>query len=180
MRKFLGLFVAAGLLVSAAAVVSAPAGAAAGTSCKTGGGSATFAPPLPDVSSKKKVKDVLKSSGKVAGCSGAVKTGTITGVSPKSTGSNCTTLATPTKTPTKVTLTVKWNKGESSTIAAQLKQIPKVAVTTQTVSGPVTKGQFKGLKLSGKFTYTLPKGACGKGHALAKLTYKDVGAIVIK
>jgi hypothetical protein len=180
MRKFAGFFMAAALIVPAAVIVGQPAGAAAGTSCKTGSGSATFTPPLPDVSSKKKVKDVLKTSGKVAGCSGAVKSGTITGVAPKSTGSNCTTLATPTKVPTKVTLTVKWNKGLASTVAAQLKQIPKVAVTTQAVSGTVTKGQFKGLKLSGKFTYTLPKGACGKGHPLAKLTYKDVGAIVIK
>jgi hypothetical protein len=179
MRKTFGVLVAAALLVSAALVIGAPAGAAGGTSCKSGSGSATFTPPLPVIGSKTKVKDVLKSSGTVAGCTGTVKSGKITGVSPKSTGSNCTTLATPTKTATKVTLTVKWNTGASSTIAAQLKQIPKKPVTTQTVSGPVTAGLFKGSKLSGKFTYSLPSGACTK-KPLSKLTYKDVGAIVIK
>jgi hypothetical protein len=180
MRKTFGVLAAAGLLVSAALVIGAPAGAAGGTSCKSGGGTATFTPPLPIVGNASKVKDVLKSSGTVGGCSGTVKSGKITGVSPKgTTGSNCTTLATPTKTATKVTLTVTWNTKATSTIAAQLKEIPKTAVTTQTVSGPVTKGLFKGSKLSGKFTYTLPTGACTK-KPLSKLTYKDVGAITIK
>jgi hypothetical protein len=180
MRRFVGVLVAVGLLVSAAVIIGAPAGAAGGTSCKSGGGTATFTPALPIFTSKTKVKAVLKSSGAVAGCSGTVKSGKITGVSPKSTGSNCTTLSTPTTTATKVTLTVKWNTGATSTIAAQLKQIPNVAVTTQTVSGPVKAGLFKGSKLAGKFTYSLPKGACGKGHPLAKLSYNDVGAVVIK
>jgi hypothetical protein len=173
------LLLAAALVLPAGIMAASPAGAAGGTSCKSGGGTATFTPALPIVGNKTKVKDVLKSSGTVAGCSGTVKSGKITGVSPKSTGSNCTTLATPTKTPTKVTLTVTWNTKATSTIAAVLKEIPKKPVTTQTVTGPVTKGLFKGSKLSGKFTYTLPSGACTK-KALAKLTYKDVGAIVIK
>lgn len=180
MRKFLGVFVAAGLLVSAAVIVGAPAGAAGGTSCKTGSGTATFTPALPDLTSKAKVKDVLKSSGVVGGCSGTVKSGKLSGVSPKSTGSNCLTTATYTATGTKITLTVKWNTGASSTVAAQLHQTKGVAATHQSVAGTVTAGLFKGSKLSGKFVYTLPKGACSKGHPLAKVTYKSVGATVIK
>lgn len=180
MRKFVGLVLAAGLLVPAAIYVGAPAGAAGGTSCASGKGSAKFTPALPDLSSKVKVKDVLTSSGTVAGCTGTVKSGVLTGKAPASTGSNCLTIATPTTTPTKITLTVKWNTGTTSTIAAQLKEIPKTPVTTQTVSGSVTAGLFKGSKLSGKFTYKLPAGACSKGHPLAALTYVNVGATVIK
>ena len=180
MRKLAGIVMAAALALPAAMLLSQPAGAAGGTSCAKGSGSATFSPPLPDLTKTTKVKDVLKSTGTVSACTGAVKSGAITGVSPKSTGSNCKTLATPTKTATKVTLTVKWNAGPASTIAAQLKQIPKVPVTTQAVTGTVTAGQFKGKHMSGKFTYTLPAKACSKGHPLAKVTYKDVGAVVIK
>ena len=179
MRKLVGLVLAAGLLVPAAIYVGAPAGAAGGTSCSTGSGSATFTPALPIITSAVKVKDVLKSSGTVSGCTGTVKSGTLSGVAPASTGSNCKSIATPTTTPTKITLTVKWNTGATSTVAAQLKEIPKTPVTTQTVSGSVTAGLFKGSTLSGKFTYTLPAGACTKAP-LAKLTYKNVGATVIK
>jgi len=180
MRKAVGVLVALAVTLPFGVLAASGAGAAGGTSCASGAGSATFTPPLPDLSSKVKVKDVLKSSGTVAGCTGSVKSGTLTGVSAVSTGSNCLSIATPTTTPTKITLTVKWNTGATSTIPAQLKDIPHVAVTTQTVSGTVSAGLFKGSKLSGKFTYSLPAGACSKGHPLAKVTYKDVGATVIK
>ena len=93
MRKFAGILMSAALVLPAAVLLGQPAGAAGGTSCKTGKGSATFTPPLPKLGSPTKVKDVLKSKGTLAGCSGAVKSATITGVSPKSTGSNCTTIA---------------------------------------------------------------------------------------
>jgi hypothetical protein len=178
MRKFLGLFVAAGLLVSAAAVVSAPAGAAGGTSCKTGKGTATFTPPLPPIGKTAKVKDVLKSKGTVAGCSGAVKSATITGVSPKSTGSNCTTLGT-SKTATKVTLTVKWNKGAASTVAGQLKVITGKPATNQAFTGKISAGQFKGLSVSGKILYKIPTGQC-TAKPLSNVTYADQGAFTIK
>ena len=180
MRKFLGLFVAAALVIPAAAMVGGPAGAAGGTTCASGSGTATFTPPLPDLTSTKKVKDVLRSTGTVSGCTGTVASGTLTGVSPASTGSNCKSVATPTTVATKIKLTVKWNTGATTTIQAVLKEIPHTAITTQTVSGPVTAGLFKGSKLSGKFTYTLAKGTCSKGHALAKLTYTNVGPTVIK
>jgi hypothetical protein len=179
MRKMFGVLVAAGLLVSAALVVGAPAGAAGGTTCKSGSGTATFTPPLPILKSKAKVKDVLKSKGTVSGCSGAVKSATLAGVSPASTGSNCTTLATPSKTPTKVTLTVKWNAGAPSTVAALLSAVKGQPVTTQAVSGSVKSGQFAGSKISGKIHYSLPSGACTTKQ-LAKVTYADVGSLVIK
>jgi hypothetical protein len=180
MRKSFGAVLAAASLLSLSVLASVPAGAAAaGTTCKTGSGSAVFSPALPKLGDTHKVKDVLKTTGKVGGCSGAVKSATLTGVSPKSTGSNCTTIATPTKTPTKVTLTVKWNKGAASTVAAQLKEITGQPVTTQTVTGTVTKGQFKGKKLAGKIKYTLPSGACTT-KPLSKVTYTDVGALAIK
>jgi hypothetical protein len=177
-EKMLGALVVAGLLI--AILMSSPAGAADGTTCKAGAGSVTFTPPLPDAASTKKVKAVQKRNGTVSGCSGTVKSGKITGVSPKSTGSNCVTLQTWTNTPTKMTLTIKWNTGSSSTITAQLKEIANVSVTTQTVSGRVTAGLFKGSKLSGKFNYVLPTEGCTKGHPLAKVTYKDVGSMMIK
>ena len=180
MRKFLGLLVATALVMPAAAMVGGPAGAAGGTSCSSGSGTGTFNPPLPDLTSKKKVKDVIKVTGTLSGCTGTVASGTLTGLSPASTGSNCKTIATPTNVGTKIKLTIKWNTGASTTIQAMLKQIPKKPVTQQTVSGPVTAGLFKGSKLSGKFTYTLTKGTCSKGHTLAKVTYTNVGPTVIK
>jgi hypothetical protein len=160
MRKVLGSVMAVGLLLTAAAIVGSPAGAAGGTSCSKGSGSATFTPPLPPLGNKSKVKDVLKSKGKVGGCTGAVKGATLSGVSPKSTGSNCTTTATFTTTPTKVTLTVKWNAGQPSTIAAALHQIKGKPATNQTVTGTVSSGQFKGLKVTGKIIYKIPTGQC--------------------
>ena len=178
MRRTLGALVAAGLLTSILAAT--PAGAAGGTTCKAGGGTVTFTPPLPDGTSVKKVRAVQRRNGTLSGCSGTVKNGKIVGVSPKGTGANCQTIQTWTSKPTKMALTVKWNTGKSSTIAAQLKEIANVSVTTQTVSGSVTGGLFKGSTLSGKFTYTLPKDGCSKGHPLAKVTYKDIGALTIK
>jgi hypothetical protein len=178
MRRMLGLLVAAGLLLSVLA--AAPAGAAGGTTCKAGAGRVTFTPALPDGTSAKKVLAVQRRNGTISGCSGTVKSGKLIGVSPKGAGANCVTLETWTSKPTKMALTVNWNTGQSSTIAAQLKEIANVSVTTQTVSGSVTAGLFKGSKLSGKFTYTLPKDGCSKGHPLAKVTYNDIGAITIK
>jgi hypothetical protein len=176
--RMLGVLVAVGLLLPAA--IAAPAGAAAGTTCKNGGGSVTFAPPLPDATSSKVVKSAQKRSGTVTGCSGTVKSGKLTGVSPKSAGANCLTLQTWTSKPTKVALIIKWNTGASSTIGAQLKEIANVSVTTQTVTGSVTAGLFKGSKLTAKVNYTLPKDGCSAGHPLAKVTYKNIGVLTIK
>jgi hypothetical protein len=178
MRKFVGLFAAAALLVPAAMIISQPAGAAGGTVCKSGKGSATFTPPLPKLGDPKKVKDVLKSKGTLAGCSGKVKSATVSGVSPKSTGSNCTTIAT-SKTATKVTLTVKWNAGPASTVAGSLKVIAGKPATNQAFTGKISAGQFKGLSVSGKIVYTIPSGQCTK-KPLSNVTYVDQGSFTIK
>ena len=183
MRKFVRLFAAAALLVRRSHV-RRPAGRCRrrhGRASRVAG-SATFTPPLPEPREHEEGQGRAEEQrhGRAAAAV-RVKSGKITGVSPKSTGSNCTTLATRTKTPTKVTLTVKWNTGAASTVAAQLKEIPKVAGHDadgrRARSRPVSS-RARSCRASSRTRCR--RTAAARATPLAKVTYKDVGAVVIK
>jgi hypothetical protein len=160
-------------------LVVSPAGAAGGTTCATTSGTATFNPPLPPFGSKATVNGTFTAIGTVGKCvGGGVTSGHTKFVSDKGkTGSNCTTLATPSTTPTTGTLTITWNTGKTSTLKITLGNV-KGQITERTVSGPVTAGLFKGLKQTSAVTYAIPSGFCKT--ALKTLSYKQAGASVIK
>jgi|SRR4051812_36663053 len=185
MRKFVGLFAAAALLVPAGVMVSQQAGAAAATpSCKTAAGTATFNPPLPDLTSTAKVKGTLSAVGTVGKCTGGgVTSGKTKFTSPKSkTGANCATLAKPDPKSkgTIGTIVITWNNKKTSTAKVfTIKQVTG-SPTHANTTGKITAGLFVGKSISGQVAYTLPKGACGKGHPLKTVKYSGIKPFAIK
>jgi hypothetical protein len=173
----------AGFLVAAAMVlpiglISSPAGAAGATTCKTASGTATFAPALPKVGSKAKVKPTVTIKGNVGNCTGGVKSAALKATLKFSIANNCSTLLAGASTGTKGTETLTWNTKKTSTVALTLVGV-KGHVTQTKASGTVTAGVFKGSKQSGTLNYTLPKGAC-TAAGLSKVTFKQIAPIVIK
>jgi hypothetical protein len=176
MRKVAG-FKVAGLLFATALVlpiglIASPAGAAAGTTCKTSTGKATFNPPLPKLGSTTLVKTVLTGTGTLSGCvGGGVTGGSVKTVSVKSSGSNCSTqLAN--KTISKATETITWNTKQTSTIAITLSPVKGKPSTNKAVSGTVTAGLFKGLHQTGLTVFTPATGSC-TATTLSSVTYKN-------
>ena len=180
MRKVAGLLFVVAIVVPVG-VVASPADAVAGTSCKTVSGAATFSPALPKLSNTKLVLATVTAKGaKVGGCAGGgVKSASASLTAKFSKPGNCATLATSGSTnPTKGKGTWTWNTNQTSTISLTLtgvKGVPKDSKLT----GTVTSGLFKGLKLSGTVAYTIPAGGCAK-TALSKVTFKQLSPLVIK
>ncbi len=180
MSKVAGILFAAAMVLPIGLVAS-PAGAGGGTVCKTAGGTATFSPALPILTSKATVKDKLTAIGTLGQCSGGgVTTAHTLFVTPVGkTGSNCTTLITynPKAAPTTGTETITWNTGKTSTVALELHQV-KGHSTETSVTGTVTAGLFKGLGQTGTLIYTAEKNGCTK-IPLASVTYKQVTTAAI-
>ncbi len=176
MRKMLGVLCAAAIL-PLGVIGASPAGAAGGTTCKTFTGTVVFHPPLPPLGSTQKVKGYFTVTGKLSGCSGSVKSATLSGKSvPSTTGSNCTTIAT-SKTPNKVNVTTKWNNGKTS--ASALVSTPTSNPTIQNITGTVKSGLFKGMHTTTQVQYTIPKGQCNP-KPLSSVTLKNLKPVVIK
>ncbi len=100
MRKYFGLLFAASMMLPVGVITAAPAAAASAPTCGKAAGSANFKPGLPPIGDSTKVKSKLTSKGTVSGCKGVkgIKSGKTTfKQTSKSTGANCTTLATPKK-----------------------------------------------------------------------------------
>jgi hypothetical protein len=165
------------MVVPTAVLTAQPAGAAGGTTCKTFTGSVTFHPPLPPLGSKATVKGYFTVAGKLSGCTGVVRSATVSGKSVTSkTGQNCQTIAT-SKTPNTVNLTTKWNNGKTST--GKLTSKPGSNPTIQTVTGTTASGLFKGLHTSTTVQYTIPSGQCSSKPG-SKFTLKNTKPVVIK
>jgi hypothetical protein len=185
MRKFAGVLLAAALALPVGALIAAPGGAAAATpTCKTAAGSATFKPPLPDLTSTKKVKSSLTAVGTVGKCTGGgVASGKTKFVSPTSkTGANCATLAKPDPKSkgTVGSITITWNNNKTSTAKVFTIKQTTANATHANTTGKITAGLFKGKSISGQVAYTLPKGACTKGHPLKTVKYSAIKPFVIK
>jgi hypothetical protein len=179
MRKVGGVLLAVAMVLPLA-VMAAPSGAAgAGMSCTKLTGTVTFKPPLPKLGSTKKVTTTFSvKGGKLTGCTGpGGATGTVTLSAKTKTPGNCSTLAN--GSTNSGTETIKWAKGAASTLTVKL--ISPKASTNATVSGSVSKGQFKGKKTTASAGYTLPAGACStKDLASAKISLKKGTKFVIK
>ena len=179
MRKFVGIFFVIAIAAPLGVIAAAPAGAAAaGTTCKSFGGTASFNPTLPKLGSGTKVKSVLSGTGTIGSCSGTVSGGSVKFVSAKSASENCTTLGTAPTASIKATEVITWNTGKTSTIAIKLSEIPGNPVTTQALTGSVTAGEFKGLHERGKLMYSVLGGCISSG--LSKISFQASGSITIK
>jgi hypothetical protein len=176
MRKFLGLFCAAAMMLPVAVITASPAAAAAGPTCAKAAGTAKFTPGLPPIGNSTKVKSKLTSTGTVTKCTGVkgVTGGhtTFTQTS-KSTGSNCTTLATPKPStpPTKGTLTIKWSNGKTS--KAPNTAIKQVKATEANITGKITSGAFVGKTIKGTVTFKVPQDGSCSTKPLTKVTYTN-------
>jgi hypothetical protein len=180
MRKFVGIFFAIAIAAPIGVIAAAPAGAAAaGTTCKSFSGTASFNPTLPKLGSPSKVKSVLTGTGSIGSCSGTVSGGGVRFVSAKSVGENCTNLGTPPTAAIKATEVISWSNGKTSTIAIKLAEIPGNPVTTQAITGTVTVGAFKGLHEKGKLMYSVLNGGC-TSSGLSRISFQASGSITIR
>ena len=176
MRK-VGVVLLAAAFVLPVSLMASPAGAVTGASCKTFTGTATVKPGLPATTAK--VKPVISTkNAKLAGCTGGVTSGLLTGTLKGSVLQNCTGLAQQTNFGLKGTATVVWNNKKTSTISWSLTPGPKGKITTVNLPGTVTAGLFKGSKMSGQVMFTFPKGQCGT-LPLTSATVKQATKIVI-
>jgi len=174
MRKAGSLCAAA--LMLPVGVLAVPANAAAGTSCQTISGSATFKPALPKLGSSTKVVSTITAGGTFGGCvGGGVTSGTVKLTAKFSKPGNCATLATSgSANPAKGTETIIWNTKQTSTVNITLTGVkgqPKEA----RIAGTVTAGLFKGSKESGTVMYVVPKSAC-TSTSLSNVTVKQLTA----
>jgi hypothetical protein len=159
-------------------LIAAPAGAAAKTTCKSAGGSATFTPALPKVGSTAKVKPTIKIvGGKLAGCTGGgVTGGTLAATIKFANAANCSSLLNGAPTGAKGTETITWSNKQTSTVTLTLAAV-KGKPTQTKAAGVVTAGLFKGAKQSGTLNYTPLNGGCTTAN-LAKVTFKQVTPVV--
>lgn len=175
MRKAVGILCVAALVLPVG-VLTTQADAAAGTSCKTISGSATFKPALPKLGSSTKVVSTITAVGTFGGCvGGGVTSGAVKLTLKFSKPGNCATLATAgSANPAKGTEMITWNTKQTSTITLTLTGVkgqPKQA----RIAGAVTAGLFKGSKESGSVMYVVPKAAC-TSMSLSNVTVKQLTA----
>jgi hypothetical protein len=168
MRKTLGFLCAAALMLPVGVVTAQPAAAVAHLiTCTKASGTFKFTPPLPATGG---VKSTLTATGTVSGCSGPGGASGHTSFKsdPATTTSNCATLAHPSASGTKGTLTINWVNGKKSTshpfVVKQLSDL-----TDATTKGKVTSGAFVGKAINGTVTFKLSAPACpAKGGTYTK------------
>jgi hypothetical protein len=186
MRKAAGLLFATSLLLPVGLMTASPAASAAakGPTCKTFVATVTNTPALPKIGVATKVNSLVKTTGKIGGCTGgpvAGVTSATVAASYKYNG-NCTTFATGKGgVTTNSTSSIKWSNGKTSTTTSTIKLISKVGVTPLMLSltTKITKGQYVGASSTGKVKGTSVAGACTK-VALSKSTLTGVGAFTFK
>jgi hypothetical protein len=164
--RFSGLrFLIAAALVLPFGLVAAEgsASAAAGTTCQTASGTATFKPPLPHLGSSTTVKPkIVVKHAKTSGCTGGgVMRATFGAVLKAKTATNCAILlAGPAPAnPPIGTLTTTWNTGKTSTVAVTLSAVTGQP-TEARITGTVTAGLFSGLHFDETIAFTPKTGDC--------------------
>jgi hypothetical protein len=158
MRKPLVLFFAAAMMLPIGVITAQPAGAAPIITCLHAKGTFKFTPPLPKTGG---VKSTLTSQGTVSSCTGQGGASGKTSFksNPPTTKSTCATLAHPSATGTKGTLTIKWVNGKVSTAKGfVIKQ--QANLVDATTTGKITSGSFVGKLIKGVVTFKLNSPAC--------------------
>jgi hypothetical protein len=178
MRKFAGVCLAAAMLLPVGLIATAPAGAAAvkGATCTKLTGTATLKPGLSNTTTKNKPAITIKNA-KLSGCTGGVKTGTLSANLKYGIAQNCVGQVQGTSSGITGTAKVTWNDKSTSTLTLKLVGVTKKPTET-TIPGKVTVGNFKGSVSSGTINYTLGKGQCG-AKPFTSATFKNVTKIVI-
>jgi hypothetical protein len=172
MRKMESLLVAALLLASVVVLTDTGAGAATPISCKTASGHATFSPALPKSSDRHKVHAAFSMTGHLGSCSGGRTSASVTLKQPKSkAGLNCKTWLTYNgrAKPTSATEVITWNGGVRSNLTVALRQV-RGKPTQRRITGTIANGPFRGYRMAGTVTFTLPKNAC-KTTTLSSMSY---------
>jgi hypothetical protein len=180
MRKFAGVLMAAAMVLPVGIIATQAGAAAAKPTCTTISGQASFSPALPALSSSATTKPTVTIKGaKLAGCTGGgVTGGTVASTLKFGIANNCKTLLAGASTKTTGTVTIVWNTKATSTAKVTLVGVTGKA-TSQTVSGPITTGLFKGSKISVVTNFTPLKGGCTTA-GLALVSFKQVSPLTIK
>jgi hypothetical protein len=155
-------------------------GATSGESCKHVSGAALFQPPLPIATSNARVALKITAHGmKVYTCTGpggALATVAFTVKGPATT--NCRALSIAGLGTTTGTGVIRWAKGKPSTIAVKLAA-PRESFSP-VVTGTVTGGQFKGLKVSATLNFVIDVPMCATVPlSKATLTFAKGSKLVI-
>jgi hypothetical protein len=167
-RKFYVFTMAIALMAPLAVLNAGPSGAAAakGTTCSGQTGTATIKPGLSNTA--RTVTITAKTT--LTKCTGTVKSGTgVASIVMK--GANCAGLA---KTGGKSNISEKitWNTKTTSTFKGTSKTGPKVGQAT--ITGSISAGTFKGLKVSTIIAFVPKAGQGCAGKGIQNLTIKSV------
>jgi hypothetical protein len=166
MRKIYVFTMAIALMAPLAVLTAGPASAAGGTTCAGQAGTATIKPGLTNTA--KTVTITAKTT--LTKCTGTVKSGTgVATIVMK--GANCTGLA-KTGSSSAINEKITWNTKATSTFKGASKTGPKVGQAT--ITGSITAGTFKGLKVSTVIAFVPKAGSSCSGAGISSLTIKSV------
>jgi hypothetical protein len=166
MRKLYVFTMAIALMAPLAVLTAGPASAAGGTTCGGQAGTATIKPGLTNTA--KTVTITAKTT--LTKCTGTVKSGTgVATIVMKA--ASCSGLA-KTGSSSKLSEKITWNDKSSSTFSGASKTGPKVGQAT--ITGSITLGAFKGLKVSTVIAFTPKAGQGCTGAGIQNLTIKSV------
>jgi len=172
MRPRIAIVVVVAVMIGLVALVAPSGGATTSETCTHVSGAALFQPPLPAYPGNTRVPLKITTNGMrlytCTGPGGTLGNVTLTVTSPTKT--NCKFVASiGFPTTTSGTATIKWAKGQPSTIAVKLTWSKK-SLSPQ-LTGTVTAGQFKGLTASGTLTFIADVRMCVSAP-LSKVTLR--------
>ena len=181
MRVPVKFLMAAALVAPFGLMAPSLAGAAGGTTCAHTSGTATFNPALPKSGSTVTVKPkITGKNASVTSCTGGgVTSAKLNTLAKFHDATNCDILlnGTPGPHPPTGTITTTWNTGAKSTATVKLN--PVSGKPTQThITGKVTAGLFKGLKVDQTIAFTPKQGNCITSD-LKSVTFSEVTPLKI-
>lgn len=135
MRRTLIFTAAIALLAPMAVLTAGPASAAGGVTCAKPNGNIAITPGITATLTAQTVKLTMP----LKGCTGGVTSATISGTLKAKMN-----IATVAAKPITMVLTIKWNKGATSTWAAKVTTKVVSGKFVSTVTGKISKGQFAG------------------------------------
>jgi len=175
LKKLIILSMAAALAAPIIAT-AAPAGAAAVLTCAKPSGTVTF---TPGITATPKIQTTTFNL-PVKSCHGAAgyTSGSSKGKTVGKTKTGCANFAKAATQATAVTIT--WNNKKTSSASLTTKIVPGAPnKITASVSGKISKGQFKGKTITTKVTVTL-KGKCGPTTSIKQAILTGAAPLVIK
>jgi hypothetical protein len=173
-RKMTGVALAAAMAMPIGLLASpAPAAPPTGLTCTAAKGTATLKPPLARGATTPNKPVISISRATLGGCR-SYNHGALYAHLKFSIARNCKAVLDGKSGGVSGTVHMTWSFGKpTSDIAhATLKGIPGKPATSQVLSGTITKGLFKGSKLTAKVGYTIPNDGSRITKGLSKVTFK--------